>query len=309
MNTVQYLNRTFSVPSSWDEFTNDQLILITQLILSGMDPVRIKTILATHVIGLSGHLRPFAGNTYFVPGKISKFQLLAFRAITRKKAYLVSPEDIFFISELFNFMFIPAKYIEDDEKPLVRNVLLKRNFLPVIKSGKTLLYGTSEYYGNCTTAEYIAAENHYTEFINSASVENLDNLCAALYRPIVHLSPVKKLFIHSGADIRQPFDDNYLDNASCFSKIPLWQKFAVLLMFEGVRNYFMLDYPEIYTSSDEATDTENNNQSAWPMVVRSVAGHVTNIEKVLSLNIHSFMFELNQSIIDARKVKSITPKQ
>jgi hypothetical protein len=299
MNKVQFLDQTHYLPKTWDEFTPKQMALVAQLLLIGMDHTRFKSLLAIEIMGLRKNIFNFAGLTYFVQNSRSWFKPLAFRYIAHKKAPYIDPEDLYFVAQLFNFMFTTKK-IDKSQSVTIRDVYLTKNFFPKIKTSSGMAYGPSDYFGNVVVAEFLAAEMHYEQYMKEPKMEHLNNLCAALYRPCKRFYSFKKFLQTVDSDKRIRFSDDYTMKAGSFSKTPLWVRFAVLILFEGVRNNFRIDFPEIYQEGEASEDAG----SGWSGIVATIAENVTRVEDVLYTNIHTFLFDLNQKIIIARRLKS-----
>lgn len=304
MNTVTVLDKDIPFASTWDELTKDQFLFVAQMLFTGIDHERVKHYLSISALNFHRRLFNYNGKTHFVPGFANKFQLLAFRKITRKKSRVVDPEDIYFISQLFNFLFVKTT---DKEKNEIfhRNVLITKNHMPVIRHRFKTLYGPKDYMADSTVAEYIAAENHYQAFLANPEIIHLNLLCAALYRKA-------KQTIFSRKKTRIDFDDDYTLSEPLFNKIPAWQRFAILLFFEGVRNNLVNDFPYIFSRPAEGETTpadphheQDSEDHSWPAVISSIAGHVTQIESVLNVNMHTFFFNINHQVYTQKNA----PKQ
>lgn len=297
MNTVEFLKRKVNVPSTWDEFTPGQFFFLARALMTSDTPEKVKSILAIHTLGLQKHVFIFAGKHYYVTGISRYFQLLAFRKIARGKAYMVPAEEIYFVSRLFDFLFTT---IEKKKQPpaTVRNVMITRNHLPVLKNRFKKLLGPRDYMADSTMAEYIIAENHYQQFIQNGDVEQLNLLCASLYRPI---DRTKK----NTTPKRIAIDDDYTHFQKYIKKTPIHVRFAILLFFEGVRNNLACDYDHVFveTDPDQSTIHEDDDNDGWPAIISSIAGHVSKVDEILEINMHTFFFDLNKQIKDARKPK------
>lgn len=314
MKTAEFADKKVKFPSCWNDFSKEQIGLIARYMVTNMEMQTFKTVLTCKILRLEKNIYYHAGLTYYVPGWRAKWQFFAYRHIAKNKAKYIASEDLFRVTELLDFMFkvIEKKEKGQEKRVAQREIRLTKQHFPVLKAGRRNFYGPAGELADACAGEFIAAENYYDSFLKDPQPEALDKLCASLYRPRKRFYNVKKFLQLAGSDKRADFSDDTEKNHTHFQKIPLWQKFAILMFFEGVRNSFIDEYEHIYVSAEgqdgDATD-DDDNKGVWPTVITAMAGHVLKIEPVLKTNVHNFLFSLNEKIKENKRLKQQTQKK
>lgn len=305
MDVVEFLEKKVQVPAEWNHFSREQVALISRELCRPHLLSAFRATIMASVLGLQGHLWKFAGKVYYYP---TRWRIRAFRKIAAGKAWLVDPEDFFRVGELLNWMFEVVEG-EQDLRLAERRVNLTTNHWPVIRTGWRRMYGPSSELTNATTDEYVKAEVEYEQFISTQKEEHLNKLCAALYRPRKRFFRLKRFLQITDADPRQPYSGEMPDHHPIWQRVPVWQRFAILLFFEGVRNQFITTFDLLYQPSEPGDESDDDGPTGWPAIIRVMAGHVIRIEQVAKVPIYNFLFDLNERIRDARKLKAMNKKR
>ncbi|WP_343524394.1 hypothetical protein [Pedobacter sp.] len=179
------------------------------------------------------------------------------------------------------------------------NFLFKKNelsawLIPSFWFGFRKYYGPKNKLSNLTTEEFGLCELCWENFQLTKDQGFLDVLIAILYRP--------RRFFAIDDDIRQPLR-NYSREIRTrrFKKLSEKMRWSVYLNYEGCRNYITGTYKQVFKSADPG---EQAKPASWTKVVQSAAGGIFgNLKETEKSNVHKFLSELNDRLIQMEKDK------
>jgi hypothetical protein len=169
--------------------------------------------------------------------------------------------------------------------------LLTKNILGTYQRNlfSTKLYGPKDGLENITFNEFIKCEEYYVNFVQSNTLDELDSLCAVLFRPKRKNYDPKK---HD--DIREPFNPLTLtNNHQITKKWPYKAKMAVFLYYHGSRKQLLSLIP----TTKEKTKRKGNY--SWIHVMDDLAENLINLEKVGNTNAYTVLFHYGKKVKEA----------
>lgn len=163
-----------------------------------------------------------------------------------------------------------------------------------------VLYAPPEDLRHTITAdEFRFADRAYEAFKLTQEIKYLDQLLAVMLRPKArNYSPISP---DTTGDPREEFNNNTIQHRmNIVSAIPVIDKYAIYLWYDGCRSQFPKAYPEVFSGKNE----EKASLHGWTAVYENIAGPalgtVTQIGKmILSRVLLSCEMRLRQ----AKKVK------
>jgi hypothetical protein len=254
MQTVQIDNKIYELPSELNELSRWQLLQLCN---------RMR------LLQLPKEAQVFALLTLF---EFKWFRYLRWRKITRLDDYHIHQ-----LLPLTNFLY--------------SDQLLTKNTLGSYKNGifAKRLYGPDDSLLNITFNEFIKCEEHYINFVQGNTLDELDSLCAVLFRPKrKEYDPTK----HN--DIREPFNDLTLpNNHQRTKKWPYKAKMAVFLYYHGSRKQLLSLVPTTKNS------TKRKGNYSWIHVMDDLAENLINLDKVGNTNAYTVLFHYGKKVQEA----------
>lgn len=284
MNVLQIGNNTFETPANWDEVTGFHALDIASALISSSTIQEFKTRLMLRWLKLEGKIYSFGDRIYTSQGSKRK----TLKLHSKGKALFICPEDWYMLCETLDWMFITAP----DGKTKLFHSRLTRNPIPVIKCKRLVLHGPDDMLSNCSSIEFAKADTRLQSYRNTGAEKYLDELIAVLYRPRGYFRVLKKYATgYYNTDVRLPYSDAHLANAARISKLPADQRQAILMWFEGCSHTMADKYDAVFSGGPSGEDN-----LGWAGVFQRIADKATEIEKVMAVNIHTLLFDLDQRI-------------
>jgi hypothetical protein len=295
MNVLQIGESTHQTPEDWPEVTHSQALDIAEALTNSTTVQDFKSRLMLRWLNLEGNVYAINNRTYVRQGSKRK----TLRLHRSGKAVYIADEDWALLCETLNWMF------ENRNKQPVFHSKLTLNPIPVIRlKGKTF-YGPDSLLTNSSAVEYAKADTRRVSYAQTNDPQHLHEMMAALYRPPIRFRKIKSLFANKPFDdIRQPFADAHLKNADIMKHASPETKQAVLLFFDGCNNVFHDTYSALFSEGESG-----ESGKGWAAVFQQIASHVTNIEQVMEVNIHTLLFDLNERILNYQKNKQNDEQQ
>lgn len=166
---------------------------------------------------------------------------------------------------------------------------LSRTLLTRVRSGLEHWIGPDHYGKNMSFLEFIRADTAYTSFLQGGEFIHLNTLAAVLYRP-----SRTDVFISApdfNGDERIPLNEYHLaERVRQASRIPLVDRYAILLQYAGLRHYLQERYPETFSGGKPS-------RHGWAGVIVSLAGEkFGDDDAVASKNIHAIFTHLEMTL-------------
>lgn len=258
MNSVKINNRTYQVPSSYNDLTAKKLRRIVQVHLSRIDPQRAKILLLKILI--------WKNNWWFrrLPDTAISDMLL-----------------------LTDWLFDPTK--KDLYKYRAPNLI--KQILPVFKHRFRKYYGPSMGLGNITTDEWARAEEAYLKFLESKDILHLDTLIAILYRPASKKPTPEDIREEFN-------DYTYQARAKNIRTLGLFTKFSILYFYEGCRTLAVFEnknYSHVFKSKEVSSHKPDKNKT-WVNFIVDLAGPKWGDEEIKRIGgskLHTILYQLN----------------
>lgn len=278
MVNLHYSKKTYTLPESLNELSDKQLIAIAGLQHSeeAEDVAKLKALQI--LLGYST-LR-FA----LLPADL-KERMTAARPNPRSEA---SPQPSPPGEGELKYGFVDFVFSENK---------LTEQIIPTYKG----YYGPAKEFDNLTLAEFHNTEVNYHLLVNGEEDEKdeaLNNIVAVLYRKPKPNYDNKR---DPDGDIRLAFNANEMAfYAKKVAKWPLNVKLAVLMYYDGCRQYLANQYNQIFGGSGS-----DDNRAGLFGIMRGLAGtKYGDFDKIEHLNIHTAMSDLEEQIEEANKIGS-----
>jgi len=228
-------------PENWNELNKEQLLFVATLMRSGVERKAFDTLLLQKLLNI-----PW-----------------------------------------FTFNNIPIHAMEDMAKSISfihEKFELTKNLLPEIsvKKGKekVILYGPTDGMTDCTLEQFFAyAETYFTLFAQTNEEENLNLLCACLYR----------------FEKNSIFNPEKVDEISLIIKeMKAEFKQAILLYYLGCRDFFAYKFPELF--SGEQTYAEKSDLHFFTLIDNLNNEDITKNNQIKQSNLYEAFVRLVQMI-------------
>ena len=255
------------LPSSWDELSAKQLFHVCSLYN--------KNITKHHF----------------------QISVLSFFLNVRTKLWnSISPDDIFTLSQILEFLF--------------EDVTLTKATVTRISSKRfpwTRYYGPADNMELCTFGEYTKAQVRFEKFNATKDPHALDELCAILFRRKKMFWFIRGHFLDS-SDKREKFLDRTLKARTAeFAKIDPAIKMAVLLFFSGVSATLPVAFPNVFRSKKESGKKADGS---WSTLILSLADGKTDdqsLDRIMNSNLYNVFMGLEQKSIEYFEFLSNNP--
>jgi hypothetical protein len=177
------------------------------------------------------------------------------------------------------------------------------NLIPSYRRNLSVrLYGPKQKLINLRMSEFHACEMRYRMILDQVPGA-LEELIAILYREPVPGYDRKK---DSAGDIRQPYNGNTVPyRAGLIRRWPANVKYAVLLFYDGCRQLIIDQHPEVFTSGDQDTISNEDQFQGMFMMIRGLAadGKYGTFEEVEQLYVYTALNELTQLIQENKEME------
>jgi hypothetical protein len=207
---------TFNFPESALEFTREQTIVFSRLLLFYQSSQITFKQLLVHT-------------TY-------QFLYLKRRADFTKPKHNQVAENIYQISQLVRDYFTETRKNGKTKQEV--NLDFYAQKIPDITIDGTVFYGPTDALFNTVYGEYLQLMNHFADFANTTSTEALDAMIATIYRPKKNNYEALKNTADFDGDIRKKFNPNLTAHyASFISKLDFETKYAIYLYVASSQNF------------------------------------------------------------------------
>jgi hypothetical protein len=246
------------IPEDWNSLSLPQLRQLCRLIAKAVPHDYRRQILFCHWSGI----RMLPHNELDANG-MKRF--LFFHLKLKKRFFLSLPDFVSFLHRL--------DFTHDEPSLTIQ-------LMPSLRASWRRLYGPSSSLFNISYGEFIHAEACYNRYISSNDVNDLNSLCAVLYRPS---NGVRPRSIHFEGDRREIFNDFiYPDRGRWLRRVPRWRRIAIFLFYSGCRQALFQAHPMMNrrVESDQLLDV-NEIDLHRRMINTLNKGDITKNKRVL----------------------------
>lgn len=278
MHTIHLNNKKYPIPSRWDELSRDQLIAIAAL---SQEQITGPNIAKLFFLILTQSL------TWW---KRMRLQWFCFFQATTE--------------ELADFLFLTRSFTEFPD--------FTRQIIEKIEGDSVLLYAPRSKFSNLTLWEYILSEKYFLAYLRSRDITQLDLLVAVLYRPAR-----KDYDPDTHDDIRVPLIDSAVPaRAGRLVKIPLSLKLAILMWYDGCRQYTVRSFPEIFPKPKSGTDSGSladklaiakPSGDNWIDLISQLSTTMMDFERIGRTNLSIAFTDISARLKKARTTKKPKP--
>lgn len=178
-------------------------------------------------------------------------------------------------------------------------------FIPVIHYKHESFLMPSGKLSNLTIEEYIAAEKHFLQFLETKEEKHLDLLIAVLCRELIHNQKVLK------KGIRAPYTEESVKIRAHYLKdLPIEQKYYVLYFFIGCRDYIAKNWFDWgkSTSSKKSTQEKHNwEDTLFWIAEKGIFGNYNQVKKTKAHTLFHFLNKEKEKNAPS-KISSIVEK-
>lgn len=284
MNYIFLKERTYEIPSHWNELTGKQLVQLMPVVYNLMQ----------RNVGLLRIFQILSGWSAFriarITGMITHPKMeIALASIWWSKKY-----DKYFerANKLMEAIESCTSFLLDEDQ-----MNLTENKLPFYKG----FYGPSHQLSNMRMAEFAISEMHYLQWKRSEmqGIDHLNNLVATLYRPKRSKYDHKA---NTDADHREIYNPNL--TPAYVKKIEKWSldvRLAIVTFYEGARKEKLDTNPEIF-AEDQGGDP--SLFGLWSLMRQvAIKGHFGDFDKVQDQYIDTILMELHEIKAEADKLE------
>lgn len=256
MHTLHIGNQKYQLPSRWEELSRGQVIRAAWLSTQQLSSVQLAKLL-------------FMVLTLSLPW---------YQRIRLQFFYLFQAS----IHERGDLVFLTRSLAEFTDFTTQKVKIIRGRFVPRFR-----LHGPASKLANCTFWEYVKAEQYFTEYMSSRSEEWLNKLIAVLYRP-----RASRYDPNLHEDIRVPLIDTTIPyRAKLIATLPLPERIAILMWFDGCRQFIIKDFPLIYKRSglQDGKPTSKLDQKAksgdWLTLINSLSTDMLQFQQMGNVNL------------------------
>lgn len=264
MNELTIDGIQLDYPSTWNEFTKQQLIDFAFLLNRGYSQTMLRTIFVFRLLG------------------IQRTRKQPFQFLTRFKKnnhiFNLSDQDIASLVTSLDFMFSTHH-----NQSFISSQLTINHFPHVGK-----MVGPSNGCYNLCFLEWHTAELEYSRYNKTLDEKYLNRLIATLYRPA---SGIKKNAPEYNGDLRQTFNDHLIESfAKSTAKFPTITKYIIYLFYQGSRTNLIHRFDRVFSKADSES-VSNDKTPLYLQMVDELNGkdvtknkeiHYTNVVEVLT---------------------------
>lgn len=231
MHTIQIDNDTFQLPQNWDELTNGQLLYLVKLTQSDIPIEELKIYMMLYCLQarVDRHKDIYGYKVRITVGQPSekvRFQI-------RKKSYLLRPEEVNALADLFSFLlrlqsnkYHTGTYIVIPE--------LSRNPYPTLRCRLRKFVGPDDQLLDITFEQFMYLQTYLDAMKDDPT--QIDHLLACLWHQ------------------KETFDINHLEcDASILSHLPPAQKMVMYWFVLGSLSQISINYPRVFSGDGKTT--------------------------------------------------------
>jgi len=277
MHQVHLPHKSYQLPSRWNELNSDQVIKAAYLSSQNLDPIQLAKLL-------------FLVITRSLPWW-QRYRLQFF--------YLFQANT----SERGDLIFLTRSFSEFTDFTAQKLKKIRGKYVPNIT-----WYGPNSSLANCTLWEYIKSEQYFMKYIQTKDEKWLNLLIAVIYRPS---RPDYDAEMHE--DIRVPLLDSTVQaRAVLVAKLPLPQRIAILMWFDGCRSFIIKSFPPIFKKEESSSKQDQRNggkhtSGSWLDMITSLAANMSQFTEIANTNLTialtDISFRIRQQAKSATKNK------
>ena len=291
MHCLTINNIPYSVPSSWNELTKNQLLSMVDMYNKQYNLMELSVKLLLIITGL----KVVFINKYPATGYGITIEVYQFRH--GRHSFIIELNDIVFAASKLQFMFRIEE--KDGQTVYSLNSKLSKNLLPQIRFGrifKRTWHGPADSISNISFSEFIHAETAYDKLLSTSREQYLNRLVAILYRPAGDDNINSPDF---RGDVRRKFNDFLIEkSAKKAASMSKNFKTAVLIYYIGCRYAITRIFPEVFKGSASDIDTFKSYMN----LVETLSNYdITKKEEIRGAYLYDVLLTLNQSIIRDRE--------
>ncbi len=242
----------FHLPGEWDELSTEQLLFLIELVGKNIpaEEIKLKMLL------------------YCLKTRIRKRNIdFSYRLKIGKYYYDLSVEELYAISEIFNYLFIYK-----DEQPQI-NPLLVVNPFPVIRVGWAKLYGPADGLTDYTYQQFI--ELQIAQSQAGSSMKEINKFLSLMYRR------------RNG------------EKSSLFRFVSAKKKIAILWFYLGCLNFFQKKWPLPF-SGESSSDIVDGQMRIVDALAKN---DVTKKKEVRNADLYEAFYTMQIAAEESEKIR------
>ncbi|MDR1716328.1 MAG: hypothetical protein LBS20_10825 [Prevotella sp.] len=243
----------FHLPGEWNELSTDQLLFLIELVGKNVPAEEIKLKLLL----------------YCLKTRVRKRNIdFSYRLKIRKSYYDLSVEELYAISEIFDYLFIYK-----DEQPQI-NPLLVKNPFPVIRAGWVKLYGPADGLTDYTYQQFMELQIAQSEAGNSE--KDIKKFISSMYRR------------KNGKKSR------------LFALVPNKKRIAILWFYIGCMNFLQEKFPLPFSGKG----TSDIADGQMRIVDAMAKNDVTKKKKVRNADLYEAFYSMQIAAEESEKIRN-----
>ena len=258
MNRVEIGKTIRTIPSTWDELTRKQLLLVSSFFNSGLTVAEFKVKL-----------------------------LFNFLRLKKKTERTISVEDAYFLGETLNFLLSEVRLT----KSLVQSIRSKR--FPWLR-----YHGPCDGMADCTFGEFTKAQVRFEAYSKTKDPAMLDEMVAVLFRQKRFLWFIRRHFVESSDKRVKFIDRTLADRAKTISKVNDAEKYAIMLFVSGVQTSLPERFPNVYRSKPSSSTTKAGGWDTLIISLADGKTDDQSLERVMNSNMYNVFLGLEQKSIE-----------
>lgn len=233
MHTIQIDNDTFQLPQNWDELTNDQLLYLVKLTQGDIpiEELKIRMLLYCLQARVDRHKEIYKDKVRITVGQPS--EKVRFRV--RKKSYLLRPEEVNALADLFSFLLqIQSDKYHTGIYTYIVMPELSRNPYPTLRCRFRMFIGPDDQLLDITFEQFMYLQTYLDAMKDDPT--QINRLLACLWHR------------------KAAFDINRLErDAAILSHLPTDQKMVMYWYVLGSLSDLSSSYPRVFSGSGKTT--------------------------------------------------------
>lgn len=267
-----------SAPKSWNELNLKQLRMLARMIARGVTPAYRRQLLFMAWTGIRTKNSSFTdefNQRYYLYQKGKRF------------FYLSVPE--------YASLLRKVDFIQEPSR-------LHTQLLPSVWLLWHKHYGPSNKLFNISYDEFLHAEAAFKRYVsNMQHTEHLNTLCAVLYRPGNGINPKSEQW---QGDARIAFNDySYQRRARLWKWVPVWQKVAVFLFYNGCREALYESHKALREESTIGENKTSDLEKHRQLINTLNQGDITKNKAIIKAPLWDVMAMLNHLVEQNKKLR------
>jgi len=183
--------------------------------------------------------------------------------------------------------------------------ILNKVIIPDFKLKRTQYFGPADRFENVSFGEFIIADTHFMNFINTGDDKFIKLLIACLYRP-QNIEYDTDSPDYSG-DIREKFNTKIIRYRShLFRKLSSKTQDTILFNYKTIRKWLSQRYMYVFGTHvqdpvKEDPEQEQKPSSSWKEILKNLSPSILDIEKYATQNMHNVLEYLDDKILQGMK--------